>query len=195
MLRVFARTDRLLLAAVFLAGSITSGQKAVAQPVSPVVIRVGVVAFEDFEAEFQRWHRVFSQFQQKHDATVKFELAVGTYGDLLHWMEKGFVDLAVLTPGVFSEYFRGLAQENSAARKVPFEYLATDGLPPATSKWATQSRQKPGFHFRYHSVCVVAANSKLKTFDDVIRKSKLNQVEYLFVNPLSASGRMLRVRN
>ncbi|MFP6619018.1 MAG: patatin-like phospholipase family protein [Pirellulaceae bacterium] len=188
---MLTRIHRLLLGAVFLAGSITPSQKVAAQPVSPVVIRVGVVAFEDFEAEFQRWHRVFSQFQQKHDATLKFELAVGSYGDLLHWMEKGFVDLAVLTPGVFSEYFRGMGQENSAPRKVPFEYLATDGLPPATSKWATEARQKPGFHFRYHSVCVVAANSKLKTFDDVIRKSKLNQVEYLFVNPLSASGRML----
>ena len=181
----------MLLGAVFLAFSIIPGLKVAAQPVGPVVIRIGVVAFEDFDSEFQRWHHVFSQFQRKHDATVNFELAVGTYGDLLHWMEKGFVDLAVLTPGVFSEYVHGIEQENSTPRKVSFEYLATDGVAPATSEWATEARRKPGFHFRYHSVCVVAADSKLKTFDDVIRKSKMNQVEYLFVNPLSASGRML----
>ena len=102
----------MLLGALFLAFSIIPGLKVVAQPVGPVVIRIGVVAFEDFDSEFQRWHHVFSQFQRKHDATVNFELAVGTYGDLLHWMEKGFVDLAVLTPGVFSEYVHGIEQEN-----------------------------------------------------------------------------------
>ena len=38
---------------------------------------------------------------------------------------------------------------------------------------------------------MVPEDSSLKTFDDVIKASKAGQVECLFVNPLSASGRVL----
>ena len=32
-----------------------------------------------------------------------FELAVGTYGDLLHWMANGWIDVGILTAGVLFE--------------------------------------------------------------------------------------------
>ena len=157
----------------------------------PPPVRIGVVAFEDFEGEFQRWNRLFAELPKEDESTLTFELAVGTYGDLLHWMDKGYVDIAVLTPGVFAEYFQLGKKEHSASREGRFEYLATDAVPATSSSWATDERRQAGFHFRYHCVCVVAEDSPLKTFDDVLKASKSGQVEYLFVNPLSASGRVL----
>ena len=168
-----------------------SGPVFAAEGLEPSPIRVGVVAFEDFEGEFQRWNRVFTQLQQQHKSSLSFELAVGTYGDLLHWMDQGFVDMAVLTPGVFAEYFQLGEQDKAISRTHQFEYLATDGLPAATSKWASEARRQAGFHLRYHSLCAVASDSSFKTFDDVLGAIKKNQVEVLFVNPLSVSGRVL----
>ena len=202
MLSVFRsltlRTPFLLLGAVV--GVISVALSAVdsvsllaqeaAAPLTPPV-RVGVVAFEDFEGEFKRWNRLFAELAKKEDSEVTFDLAVGSYGDLLHWMDKGYVDLAVLTPGVFSEYFQLGKKKQAVAEKTGFEYLATDGVPTTTSSWAIEERRNPGFHFSYHCVCVVPKDSPLKTFGDVLKASKAGQIECLFVNPLSASGRVL----
>ena len=110
-----------------------------------VPVRIGVVAFEDFEGEFQRWNRLFAELSKKEESAITFELAVGSYGDLLHWMDKGYVDVAVLTPGVFSEYFQLGEKEQAASQEGRFEYLATDGVPATTSSWATEKRRQAGF--------------------------------------------------
>ena len=52
-------------------------QEALVPSTPPV--RVGVVAFEDFEGEFKRWNRLFSELAEKEDAEVTFDLAVGSY--------------------------------------------------------------------------------------------------------------------
>ena len=182
---------QLLLAACMLLGGSVLCSTWAAQVAVPPAIRVGVVAFEDFDKEFDRWNHVFAQLERDTKTDLEFDLAVGTYGDLLHWMEKGFVDLAVLTPGVFSEYLRDHDDTQGSPDRPSFDYLATDALIPATSKWASVARRKEGFHFNYHSVCAVSAGSSLKTFGDVLEKARSGQLEFLFVNPLSASGRML----
>ena len=113
----------------------------------PPPVRIGVVAFEDFEGEFQRWNRLFAELPKEDESTLTFELAVGTYGDLLHWMDKGYVDIAVLTPGVFAEYFQLGKKEHSASREGRFEYLATDGVPATSSSWATDEHARLVFIF------------------------------------------------
>ena len=62
----------------------------------PVGVRVGVVAVEDSAAELRLWEAVFSEMSRKHVPRLKFRIAVGTYGDVLHWMEQELIDVAVL---------------------------------------------------------------------------------------------------
>lgn len=152
---------------------------------APRELRVGLVAYEDFDAEYRRWQRVFAAIGPKHEPPLRFRLAVGTYGDVLHWLRRDMVDMAVLTPGVFSE---GLASAGENGAATDFEYLANLGVPPANSPWASAERRSPGYHYRYRSVCVVRKESSLKTIDDLKRKAERQELEFLFVHPLSLSG-------
>jgi predicted acylesterase/phospholipase RssA len=80
-----------------------------------------------------------------------------------------------------------LVREDATA----FQYAATMGLLPAISKWASQERTRSGYHFHYRTVCVVADDSPLRTFDDLNRAAHTDRVEWLFVHPLSVSGRIV----
>ncbi|NUQ61186.1 MAG: patatin-like phospholipase family protein [Pirellulales bacterium] len=169
------------LAAILLA----LADQAEAPPDAPQEIRVGLVAYEDFDAEYRQWQRAFAAIGRQHEPPLHFRLAVGTYGDVLHWLRREMIDMAVLTPGVFSESLTSPGPEDQAAG---FEYLATVGLPPAVSVWASPERRAAGYHYRYRCVCVVDRASSLKTADDLKQKAELGEVEFLFVHPLSLSG-------
>jgi len=154
---------------------------------APVEVRVGVVAYEDFGAEFSHWQAVFSELSHGHQPPLDFVIAAGTYGDVLHWIERQLVDVAVLTPGVFAET---LAGDDEAGEPIEFQYLATVRLPPAVSKWSEADRRRAGYHDWYRSVCVVAAASRLKTAEDLRRAAERSRVQFVFVHPFSVSGRI-----
>jgi predicted acylesterase/phospholipase RssA/ABC-type phosphate/phosphonate transport system substrate-binding protein len=157
-----------------------------AQSQAPPAIRVGVVAYEDFTEEAARWEEVFAELSRAEPA-LRFEIAVGTYGDLLHWMEQRLIDVGVVTAGVFAESVHvGLVGDEPEA----YRYLATLGAPPAVSKWASQERKQPGYHFRYQTVCVVAKDSPIHNFDDLRDAWRSGGLELLLVHPLSVSGRI-----
>jgi predicted acylesterase/phospholipase RssA len=122
-----------------------------------------------------------------HEPPLQFELAAGTYGDVLHWLERGFVDLALLTPGVFAESLR----DYEAFRHGPgYDYLVTVGFPPAQTPWAADDRRRAGSQFEYRSVCLVAADSPVRTIGDLQREAGNDNLQYLFVHPYSMSGRI-----
>lgn len=148
------------------------------QAQSPDVVTVGVVAFEDFDEEFAKWNALLPDLARGHEPALQFQLAVGTYGDLVHWLDGELLDLAILTSGVF------------AGSGTNYEYMATIGLPPATSKWAQPDRRRAGYHFRYRSVCVVASASPVSSVDDLKRLADEDRLEFVFVNPFSTSGRI-----
>jgi predicted acylesterase/phospholipase RssA/ABC-type phosphate/phosphonate transport system substrate-binding protein len=154
---------------------------------APIEVRAAVVAFEDFHEQWGRWEQLFAELSGQSNPPLHFRLAAGTYGDVLHWIRQGSVDLAVMTPGVFAETLPGAGQ---GSPKGPCQYLATVGLPAATSAWAAADRRLPGYHFRCRSVCVVSAASTLKTADDLRREAKRDGLEFVFVHPLSLSGRI-----
>ncbi|MFP6676763.1 MAG: hypothetical protein VB878_16895, partial [Pirellulaceae bacterium] len=101
----------------------------VAQP-APIDVRVAIVAYEDFEQELERFETLFAEIS-KRDAGLRFRLAVGSYGDVLHWMDRGLTDLAILTPGVFA----GTLRDKTADGQAAYQYLATLRLKGTTSKW------------------------------------------------------------
>ena len=150
----------------------------------PTDVRVAIVAYEDFHAEIDRFENLFAKLSQQ-DPALRFQLAVGSYGDALHWIDRQLVDVAILTPGVFADLLPSDGQQEPRMCR----YLATVQLPPATSKWASALRREEGFHDSYRSVCLVSDSSTLRTVDDLRTAVRENRVQFLFVHPLSVSGR------
>lgn len=147
-------------------------------------VRVAIVAYEDFHGEFKHFEHLFVELSQ-HDPALRFQLAVGSYGEVLHWIDRQLVDVAVLTPGAFASLLPSDGRQEPRGCR----YLATVQLPPAKSKWAAGQRRTEGFHDSYRSVCLVSDSSALRTFDDLRRAFLADRVEFLFVHPLSVSGR------
>jgi predicted acylesterase/phospholipase RssA/ABC-type phosphate/phosphonate transport system substrate-binding protein len=167
------------MASCFLIASllISVGGDAAAPPTD---VRVAIVAYEDFRQEFERFETLFAELSRR-DSGLRFRLAVGSYGDVLHWMDRGLIDMAVLTPGVFA----GVLADEAVDGPPAYRYLATVRLRRTSSKW---DKRADGFHENYRSVCLVSAGSELRTVDDLRRAASKRQVEMLFVHPLSVSG-------
>lgn len=153
-------------------------------PTPQVDVRVGIVAYEDFHGELEQFRQLFGDLAER-DPSFRYQLAVGSYNEVLHWMDRRLVDVAVLTPGVFAST---LPTEGGAPSA--YRYLTTIQLPPASSVWASEERKAPGFHNHYRSVCLVAENSTLKSLGDLITATRENRVEFLFVHARSVSGRI-----
>jgi len=158
-----------------------------AQTSSPQInVRVAIVAYEDFHGELEHFEHLFAELSRQEPA-LSFQLAVGSYGDVLHWMDRRLVDLAVLTPGVFAAV---LPSEHGAQVPGTCRYLATIQLPPAKSKWASAGRKKEGFHDSYRSVCLVSESSMFRSVAELRAAAREDRVEFLFVHPMSVSGRV-----
>src|SRR5713101_6997713 len=146
-------------------------------PDAPVEVRVGIVAYQDFEEDYKEDLTTLAKAKN-----FRFRLAPGTYAEVLHWMERGSIDVAVMTPGVFAQ---------TQKRKVPLcRYLATMGHKPAKGPLALPERQKPGLHYDYQAACVVAADSPLRNTADLKKAAADGNIQFLFVDPLSVSGRI-----
>ena len=146
-------------------------------------LRVGIVAIDDAEAEFAAWSRLFQDFMEEHPG-LQVRVALGTYGDLIHWMRQELIDVAIVTPGVFAE---SLKAPDAATT---FEYVATSGLPPATSLWASDERRDDHIHYTYRSVCIVGEHSSLRSAADIRQAAAAGRLQFIFVHPLSVSGRI-----
>jgi predicted acylesterase/phospholipase RssA/ABC-type phosphate/phosphonate transport system substrate-binding protein len=149
-------------------------------PESPLEVRVGIVAYQDFQHDLKRYKKELLALKE---SKFRFRLAPGTYAEVLHWMERGLIDVAVMSPGVFAE---------TQKAKVPVcRYLATLVHPPAKSPLALAKRRKPGPHYQYQAACVVAAGSSLHNSADLKKAAAEGTIQFLFVDPLSVSGRIL----
>ncbi len=156
-----------------------------ASETAPIEVRVGIVAYEDFHEEYARFEEIFAAIARR-DPAMRFKLAVGSYGHVLHWLDRQQIDVAVLTPGVFAGL---LVRTGDSWKPRLCDYLVTVQLPKAKSPWASPVRRKDGFFNSYRSVCLVADDSPIASIDDVRRWASRNELEYLFVHPLSVSGR------
>lgn len=145
----------------------------------PVTIRVGIVAFQDFHEGLERYDRLFADLERDRRNQVHFQMASGTYGDLLHWIDRGLVDLAVLSPGVFAEFMGRSAEGREAGG---CEYLATVGL--------TSSPGPSHYRYQYRAACVVSDRSPVRALADLRRAAGQGRARFLFVHPLSVSGRI-----
>src|SRR5262245_8722568 len=89
-------------------------------------VRVGGVAFG--EGRTERSLQILRQVAAASESPLRFQVASGTYGDVAHWISKGHIDLAVVTPGLFTP---GEAPSDQV------RYLATVAVAPAITRLAS----------------------------------------------------------
>lgn len=185
-------TPILLLTASLLALSLVTGlpgQQPVTSggPVQLKEVRLGVVAIDDFNAEERKWSELLNKLSAGQSPPIRFRLAIGTYADVRHWLDEATVDVAVLPPGAFAS---GREEDAEGGAQWKYDYLATVGIPAATSALAGMDRQQPGYHFGYRSVCVVPVDSSIQSVEDLREQLGKGELEVNFVHPLSASGHL-----
>ena len=147
-----------------------------------VDVRVGIVTYQDFQDDLPRYQALLNKLTARKELKkrFRFRLAPGTYAEVLHWIERGLIDVAVLSPGVFAE--------TQTAKTPTFRYLATLGRGPATSPLALPDRKQWETHYQYRSACVVAPDSTLQNIGDLKKAAEAGEIQFLFVDPLSVSG-------
>jgi predicted acylesterase/phospholipase RssA/ABC-type phosphate/phosphonate transport system substrate-binding protein len=148
----------------------------------PIDVRVGVVAYQDSSSDIARFQRQLAELAAASPRPIQVRVAFGTYGDVLHWMNRKYVDVAVMSPGIFVE---SLTADSATQR---WRYLATLGLQAAESPLAGDERRKPGYHYQYASVSVVAADATIRDTASLRHAAEQGRVQFLFVHPLSVSG-------
>ncbi len=162
------RTQRALAFGFLAAVLFVLGRPALADEAQPAgFLRIAILAYQDAEEGLSSVERALIGL--RGDAGIKepFAVARGTYADLLHWLETGAVDLAVVSPALL-----GKALELGGG--VRWEYLASVRTPRDPS---------PSL-----SVAVVRESSPIRTAEDIRSRLVRGEGRLLFVDPLSVSG-------
>jgi predicted acylesterase/phospholipase RssA/ABC-type phosphate/phosphonate transport system substrate-binding protein len=154
----------------------------------PIEVRVGIVVTEGFEEEMRNWKQCLATCSKSVNGHFTFSLATGTYGDLVHWMDQGQLDLAMVTAGVFAEYHFN-PRKNPGREE--FDYLASLNTSSDVIGQDTNLDTLPPRHYSYHGVCVVPQNSPWQNIADLKKSADQDDVEFLFVDPLSTSGHIV----
>lgn len=159
-------------------------------PADPLIVRVGVVNYNGTKETHFNYQRVLSRMAaSRTDRKIDFRLVDGAYDDVLEWYKSGLLNVAILSPGVIAE----LSTLDKWKDDLKDYYVASEGLPPAaaTDPFAAAARRAPGTHFAYHSVCLVRADSPVRTAEDIKKLAEDHKVDFVFVHPLSVSGYIL----
>lgn len=125
----------------------------------PSGLRVGILSYEDPEnlpEQFKLQARALNQALH-----LRASLAVGTYGEMLHWLEHDLIDVGVVNAGLYSR----LPKER-------WRYVGS----------AAVSGHEPA----YLSVCLARKDAALNRLEDLQRAG--GKLTVLAVDPLSVSG-------
>jgi predicted acylesterase/phospholipase RssA/ABC-type phosphate/phosphonate transport system substrate-binding protein len=170
-----------------------------ARPEKTLKIRVGVMSYQTGGNPEDDYSRLFSNLaharwsdgpkatEPHRPAPVQFSLSVGSYEQIVNWFESGEIDLAVASPGLLAEIDR---------RGVTYEPLGLRVKGPVKPPygWVDSSRRTGNHQTSYRSVCLTRRGSPINDEADLLRAIKAKQVRFLFVDPLSTSGRLLPIR-
>jgi predicted acylesterase/phospholipase RssA/ABC-type phosphate/phosphonate transport system substrate-binding protein len=148
-------------------------------------VRVGIVAFDEHVRNHERLHQILRGIEAASQPPLRFQVAVGTYGDVAHWMNQGHIDLAIVSPGLFR---LGESLPAGDAMRDKVRYLATVTVPPATTHFAPDERKRDGRHDRIHTMALVRRDSMLRSPADLDRAARAGRLRVLLVHPLSVSG-------
>ena len=153
----------ILVALIFFPGSLLRGDDTPPRE----SLRVAVLVYQDTEKGSHPSEPALRTFLDAAGIKGPFRVAHGTYGDVLHWLHIGAVDMAVVSPAI-------LGQAMVQAGPIRWEYLAS----VSSSADRLQSR----------SVAVVRSESPIRTADDLRQLLARGKGRLLLVDPFSVSG-------
>jgi ABC-type phosphate/phosphonate transport system substrate-binding protein len=198
------RIVSLSLAAVILRLSLCWGAQA-QQVRPPLVINVGVSEYQDIEETYTKYVKLFQELAARADSgrSVSFQVAVGTYGEVLDWYASQQIDLAVLAAMPAAELLEsGGAEEQTDVRESYVGTLGEHVKPPAehtrnigeifpADPEVEKNRKEYNADFYYRTALVVPKDSPLQKVKDLKDPRYQGQIKYVFVRPYSVSGFIL----
>jgi ABC-type phosphate/phosphonate transport system substrate-binding protein/predicted acylesterase/phospholipase RssA len=166
-----------------------SGAPTIPTGAPPVELRIGVIGWESPDSQKAKFEQLFRRLSTSTGKSFHIRLAVGTYGEVLHWVDRGLVDLAVLTPAAYCQ----TKPLRDSADAPNCEYVATwrKYKPNAWGQPVPTAAHPTAWVDDYRLVCRVREKSGIKTIDDLVERASRKQARFLFVDPLSASGRIV----
>lgn len=185
----------LSLGALSLAAGPRKGNTSHAESVkTETEIKVGITEYQDVEASYERYEKLFQELTKaaaKAKEPVNFKFAIGNYGEVMDWYNKGEIDVAILSAMPVANFLRDAGKSDK-------EKMSEAYVGDVSVRWDYSHSPKPlaiGTEedlahkdpFFYRSVCLTLASDKeLRTIDDIQRLK--DQIEFIFVRPFSLSG-------
>lgn len=170
-------------------------EKKDSSSVVAVDLRVGLISYDKPEDKIRDYRALFEELGEQVPNAVHYKprFAVGTYADVVDWITRGLVDIAVLSPNAFAETTAWKTNGPGTKLEPDCIYLATEGkAPAAVDGWVNDKAKgssEPGKgRFEYNSVCIASADSEIKNFDQLKEAAEKGEVQFIFGDPLSASG-------
>ncbi|MFL6229410.1 MAG: PhnD/SsuA/transferrin family substrate-binding protein, partial [Pyrinomonadaceae bacterium] len=179
----------------------------------PLVIRIGVVNYNGSEKTHFDYEQILARLAQQHpEMKVSFRLVDGAYDDVLDWYKSGLLNVAILSPGVVAElltspdWFKDIDDLYIATESASPAYAyRTDDAPPDKPPVAAAPARQPktGARFTYNSVCLVRADSHIRSAGDIQQLTLpepgrttadapvRHKIKFFFVHSLSVSGYIL----
>ena len=69
-----------------------------AAPLQPVqVLKVGITEYQNIEDSYARYDKLFQKLSKFSKEPLSFEFAIGNYGEVMEWYNRGEIDVAVLS--------------------------------------------------------------------------------------------------
>jgi len=119
------------------------GDKPPEEP--PVEVRLGFVAnvYAVTVQQARSYQHLFDQVPAEGGRPFRAQVASGSSGEVLSWLDSGRIDVAVLSPTAYAEVLR--VDPRGRHLHTACSYLATEGLAPAPDyEWVSADRKTKG---------------------------------------------------
>jgi len=174
------------------------------QPVQ--VIKVGITEYQNVEDSYARYDKLFQKLADFTKEPISFEFAIGNYGEVMEWYNRGEIDVAVLSGMPVSKLLLEAGDED--LKKIDNAYIGDVSVfdKPDLSKSEIKDKfarllSMEDSLFSYRTVCLTLASDpdlgaakdgKPRTIEDIKRLWNNGKAEkpfkFLFVRPYSLSG-------
>ena len=174
--------------------------RAQSEKKAPQEIKVGITEYQDIERSYERYERLFQELMASVDPNepVTFKFAIGNYGEVMDWYNKGDIDVGIFSAMPVANFLRDASDGD--IKKFGEAYIGDLGISTVLSEprplvTGTEEELAKKDPFYYRSVCLAPwsdpelgtrSDGKERTIDDIKRVQK--QVKFIFVRPFSLSG-------
>jgi hypothetical protein len=129
------------------------------------VLKVGVTEYQNVEKAYNNYERLFQRLEKiskDSDQPIRFEFAIGNYGEVLEWYNRGDIDVAVLSAMPVAKLL--LQAGVDELKQIDSAYIADvnvtdksdDSRIEITDKFAKHSKNDSVFSYR--PVCLTLAS-------------------------------------